>query len=255
MKGLPAETSVPGVSIPLWRPLVAAAVFGLVLLICRYSSNPNSETRSGVILALPEQWHGMTGIAQDMSVAEKRMLPEDTQLARRQYSNAGGDSISCSIVLAGGEKRSIHRPEVCLPGQGWAIQSGEVVPMVLADGRKLELMKLVLVRDQELGPGKRIKVHALFMYWFVGKGVTTPYHGRRVFLTSWDRVFHNLNHRWAYVIVSSLVTDNLTEGGKNEQETSRLLLQFASELGPLVMKDDRNQVQAGVPTGRAGEGR
>ena len=173
-----------------------------------------------------------------MTPAEKRMLPEDTRLVRRLYSNASGDSISCSIVLAGGEKRSIHRPEVCLPGQGWAIQSGEVVPVLLSNGKKLELMKLILERDQEQNPGKRIKAHAVFMYWFVGKGVTTPYHERRVFLSSWDRVIHNLNHRWAYVIVSSLVTDNLTDKGKNEQQISRTLLQFASEVGPMIMNKE-----------------
>jgi hypothetical protein len=38
----------------------------------------------------------------------------------------------------------------------------------------------------------------------VGKDKTTDDHFERIFLTSWDRIVHRVNHRWAYVIVSSL---------------------------------------------------
>jgi hypothetical protein len=138
-------------------------------------------------------------------------------------------------VLAGGEKRSIHRPEVCLPGQGWTINSSEVVPVTLSTGTKLQVMKLVLEREVQASAKERIKIKSLFLYWFVGKGVTTPKHETRVFLTSWDRVVHNLNHRWAYVIVNSMVTEGLAPGGLNEEETLRMLKAFTAEMAPKFM--------------------
>ncbi|NJK92500.1 MAG: exosortase-associated EpsI family protein [Blastochloris sp.] len=142
---------------------------------------------------------------QDVSEAEKQILPADTEFARRVYFGPASDQILCSIVLAGGEKRSIHRPEVCLPGQGWTINSSTVIPITLANGTEIEAMKLTLEREVSISETERIKLKNIFLYWFVGKNVTTARHEKRVWLTSWDRVVHSLNHRWAYVIVSSTV--------------------------------------------------
>ena len=75
-----------------------------------------------------------------------------------------------------------------------------------------------------------------YCYWFVGNGVTTPSHFMRLFLSSWDRVVHRRNHRWAYVVVSAPVLKGLKPDGKNTEETQRMITDFISELAPLVMK-------------------
>jgi hypothetical protein len=141
-----------------------------------------------------------------------------------------------SIVLSGGEKRSIHKPEICLPAQGWNIRGGQVEKIVLADGRPLEVMDLSLVRDVEVGPGDRRKLPAHYFYWFVGDQVTTPHHWKRMFLTSFDRITKNLNHRWAYVIVMSVVTEGFLPMGKNETQTIEMLKQFTAEAAPSFMQ-------------------
>jgi hypothetical protein len=146
-----------------------------------------------------------------------------------------------SIVLAGGEKRSIHRPEVCLPGQGWFIRSGEVVPIALKDGSTLEAMKLNLEREVDAGPGKRARIKSIFLYWFVGKKAVTPHHFKRVFLTSWDRIFRQLNHRWAYVIVTSMVTEGLVRNGKDEAQTLSMLKDFTAEIVPTFMISEESE--------------
>lgn len=223
------------VRLPLWRVLVPLVLAGLAVGLCAVTPNPNTASQPGVRMELPGYPPGMMGISQDISEAEKKLLPSDTEFARMAYHTYKGDQILASIVLAGGEKRSIHRPEVCLPGQGWFIRSGEVVPIPMKDGTTIEAMKLNLEREVQPGPNRKIRLKSIFLYWFVGKGTVTPYHWKRVFLTSWDRVFRQLNHRWAYVIVTSMVTEGFKRDGKNEAETLEMLKEFTAEVAPTFM--------------------
>ncbi len=223
-----------------WKDLAFRALIPLVLAVatvatCLFSPDVNSPTQSGVVMELPQYMGGYFSEEQEISAAEKAILPPDTEFARRVYTGMSQQQILCSIVLAGGEKRSIHRPEVCLPGQGWTINSSQVVPITLSNGTKLEAMKLVLEREVQASATERIKIKSLFLYWFVGKEITTPKHEKRVFLTSWDRVMHNLNHRWAYVLVNSMVTQNLRPGGLDEAETLKMLKGFTAEIAPKFM--------------------
>jgi len=172
---------------PWWVFVVPLAVALLGVGLCTMSPETNSATQSGVEMELPDFLGGYLGMDQDISLAEKKILPGDTEFARKTYHNPKGDRILCSIVLAGGEKRSIHRPEVCLPGQGWTIRGGTVRPITLDDGRKINVMDLSLSRDIEVGPGDTRVIRSHYFYFFVGKNVITPYHWKRVFLTSWDQ--------------------------------------------------------------------
>jgi hypothetical protein len=63
----------------------------------------------------------------------------------------------------------------------------------------------------------------------------------RVFLSSWDRIFHHKNHRWAYVAVSAPVLQGFREGGKDVEATQKMISDFISDIGPTVMKktDDK----------------
>jgi hypothetical protein len=228
--GAPAA---PG--IPLWRSAVLAGVVAAAIILTLLSPDANSPTQAGVIMRLPSIAGMFVGLDQEMSPAEKAILPPDTELIRKIYSSINGDQIQTSIVLAGGEKRSIHRPEVCLPGQGWIIKSSEVVPIKLSDKKELQAMLLTLEREVPTAPGKSIMVQSLFLYWFVGKDVSTPYHMRRVWLTSWDRVVHNINHRWAFISMNALITSNLKQGGKDRAETLSMLEGFAAQLTPKIM--------------------
>lgn len=217
--------------------ILGLCVFGgVTAALCLLLPTPNTAPKAGVIMDLPETIAGFTGKIIPASPGEIATLPSDTQIVRREYVNAGGDRIMASIVLSGGEKRSIHRPEVCLPAQGWSMRGGKVEKIPLADGRDLQAMDLSLVRDVEVGPGDRRKLRANYFYWFVGNGVTTPHHWNRVFLTSFDRITKNLNHRWAYVIVMSVVTEGFLPQGKNEAQTVEMLRQFTAQFAPTFMR-------------------
>lgn len=218
------------------RILLLLMLGGATAALCLLLPTPNTTPKAGVIMDLPESIAGFAGKIVPATPGEIATLPSDTQIVRREYTDLAGDRIMASIVLSGGEKRSIHRPEVCLPAQGWSMRGGKVEDVPLADGQDLKVMSLSLVRDVEVGPGDRRKLYANYFYWFVGNGVATPYHWSRVFLTSFDRITKNLNHRWAYVIVMSVVTEGFVPRGKNEVQTVEMLKQFTSQIAPTFMR-------------------
>lgn len=143
----------------------------------------------------------------------------------------------CSIVLSGANKRSIHRPEACLPGQGWTIKSGEIIPIELHNQKKLEVMNLSLTRTIELSNQPKKTLSSYYFYWFVGHHRMTPEHKVRIFFTSWDRVFKQENHRWAYCIIHSKITKGWSYPEKDAAETLDMMKKFTSEIAPTFLKD------------------
>ncbi len=207
----------------------------IVYFLCRQNPNATINMESGVNLTLPEHVGSFTGKPADVSESEKVILPTDTEFAKMLYTSFGGEQINCQVVLSGGEKRSIHRPETCLPAQGWTKKTSQVIPVKLDDGRTLEVMKLVISRPVEVQPGVRKELTSLFIYWFIGKDITTPHHWYRILHTDWDRVVHGISHRWAYVIVSAPVLDGFVPGGKNQEQTLESLKSFIGEVAPDIM--------------------
>jgi hypothetical protein len=218
------------------RVALLLALGGGTAALCVLVPTPNTPPQGGVVMDLPERVGSFSGPMVAATAGELAILPADTQIVRREYQDGGRDRIMTSIVLSGGEKRSIHRPEVCLPAQGWSIRGGKVEDIAMTDGRDLKVMNLSLMRDVEVAQGDRRKLYANYFYWFVGNQVTTPYHWNRVFLTSFDRITKNLNHRWAYVIVMSVVTEGYMPLGKNEAQTVEMLKQFTAEVAPTFMR-------------------
>lgn len=217
---------------------------GVVLLLAigtflafHFSASVNNATESGVVMRLPDRVGAFTGKEEQPSEGERYVLPKDTEITKKLYKDESGNLVNAQIVLAGAEKRSIHRPELCLPAQGWSINRREVVPVTLRNGKSLAVMVDVISRPVEIAPGITKPLTSLYCYWFVGKGVSTPSHLMRLLLTSWDRVVHRKNHRWAYVAVSAPVLKGFKPDGKNESETQNMLSEFIGGIVPAVMKN------------------
>jgi hypothetical protein len=225
-------------AIPLWRSLVVIALAGVTVAFCIWAKPPALKSEAGIEMDLPGSVRGFSGASQEVSESERVILPKDTEFAKKLYTNEVGDAISCQIVLAGAEKRSIHRPEICLPAQGWTLHTGEVIPIVLANGKMLNVMKLIISKRIVLADGKQRELTSLFLYWFVGKESTTPYHLVRVLRTNLDMLLSNTNHRWAYVIVSAPVLEGVDPRGKNAEQTLAVLKDFIAELAPQILKPD-----------------
>jgi hypothetical protein len=232
--------------IPLWRSVAVLALAVAVWLFFWANPPPVLSPTSGVVMHLPgyvDVAGGLVGENTPVSVAERTILPKDTEFARKNYHDTATQTeVFCSIVLSGATGQSIHRPEVCLIAQGWTIANQEDIPITLPSGHQLVVRNLTIQRDIPY-KGKSITVSEYNMYWFVGENVTTPSHATRIFLSSWDRIFHNRAHRWAYVTVSAPITGNLIPNGRSPEETKDLLVNFIKAIVPTFQKSEMEAAQ------------
>lgn len=131
-----------------------------------------------------------------VALAERRGLPADTMVNKRVYRNAVGSIFSVNTVIAGGDRRSIHRPEHCLPAQGLSIENIRRATLSLPQTHQLEVTLMEARREES---GTRVG----FAYWFVGPQRETTSHLARHFWMAHDRLLRNTASRWAYVSVYS----------------------------------------------------
>ncbi|MEI6515579.1 MAG: exosortase C-terminal domain/associated protein EpsI [bacterium] len=158
------------------------------------------------------------GILDQVSLGERNLLPPDSIITRRMYQNEEGKHITVTIVLSGNEQRSIHRPQQCLPAQGFSIDQSSVLTVPLTGRSPLQLM---LIHAQK-GP-----IQMLMGYWFAGGGHETHDHFRRMAYMAWDNLIHGIRPRWAYVSLQ-------TSASTNEKISTQRLADFVRELYPLL---------------------
>jgi hypothetical protein len=221
---------------PVFRVVVAVLLAVVTVVSFRFTPMPTSAGGAGVIMSLPSSVDSFQGRDQQASEGERTVLPKDTKIIKKAYTNPSGEIINAQIVLSGAEKRSIHRPELCLPAQGWSINGRQYLPVKLADGRSITVMCDTITRQVEVAPGVSKPFTSLFCYWFVGDGTTTASHTMRILLTSWDRVVHHKNHHWAYIAVSAPVLEGFKQGGRDVEGTKTMIEEFISEIAPGIMK-------------------
>jgi len=125
-----------------------------------------------------------------ISLGEKTWLPADTRQIKRTY-RGGGEMFALSVVVSGSSRRSIHRPEMCLPGQGFHIRSSRVQVLDLGNGRRLRVKSVRAARAGEPPIG--------FIYWFVNPRTETTSHWVRIFTDVWSRSVHGRVNRWSMI--------------------------------------------------------
>ncbi len=180
-------------------------------------------------------WQG--GALMGLTEEEQRLLPSDTQGGRRLYLNSLSNEVYCSVVLAGRDVTSIHRPELCLPGQGWVIQSEytEAIPVAQVPGGTLKVMRMNTARTIRLPNGQTARLQSIFLYWFVGKDRLTPYHWQRILWTTKDRVLHNTNHRWAYILIHIPMGVESPDTPRQAEEAMKLGRDFVQAIYPTLL--------------------
>ena len=52
-------------------------------------------------------------------------LPEDTSFGARLYTAPDQFGLLMNVVLMGTDRTSLHKPQFCLTGQGWAIDQSK----------------------------------------------------------------------------------------------------------------------------------
>lgn len=188
----------------------------------------------GVAAALPEYlgfWYGEPTAVSDK---ERQVLGAETQFDRRVYSDGRGNKIFVSIVFAGQDMNtSIHRPERCLPAQGYTLLDSSARQIDLSP-HPLTITRLKTQRPLSL-PGDAPRTETtLNYYWFIGCSETTPSHTARNLIDIRDRLFKGYNQPWAYVTVTCSITKGNVLFGLSEEETDGLLRDFLKKLVPAI---------------------
>ena len=206
---------------------------GSVLLLPKVANS----TPQGIELALPEYVGHWFGEDQKISDLELQVLAKDTAFARKLYTDGRGGQIFASIVLSGQDlDNSIHRPERCLPAQGWSVADSKVVAIPLPNGPldQIKATRLHNVRKVPTEDGSTRSIYNLNYYWFVGWKDITPSHLDRTYIDIRDRVLYGYNQRWAYITIAATITEGLTKFGMTEAETDAAVLDFIQKLMPQI---------------------
>jgi len=128
-------------------------------------------------------------------------LPKDTSYTERLYQSPDGAAMTGTIVLMGTDRTSIHKPDYCLPGQGWHIDSKNVVNVPVGGALPYELpvAKWLISENFQKPGGGTEKVSGIYVFWFVADEEQTPeFYGYLKLLTH-DLLFTGVLQRWAYV--------------------------------------------------------
>ena len=215
--------------------LVLLVGLGAVFLL----PHASKSSPAGIAMTLPKYVGEWIGDDVGVTQRERDVLAKDTQFARKNYVDLAGDTISVSIVLSGEDMtNSIHRPERCLPAQGWSVQSSEKRRVPLNNGSTLELTKLRDYHVMDPRDKSRSLLYNLNYYWFVGYHEMTASHLTRTEMDLRDRLLHGYNQRWAYVTVAANVTEGWKRPERTEEQTAEMVEKFIEELAPLLQRPD-----------------
>ena len=145
-----------------------------------------------------------------VTAVEHDILPADTGYSRMRYVAVADPArqVFLSIVLSGHDRSSIHRPELCVVGQGWTIKAaGEHRFANAGKGDGNFPATILHVQREVQAPRGPVVVPQLVAYWFVGgdRVVATPW--QRLALDAWNRVAHARADRWAYVLMQTDARD------------------------------------------------
>jgi hypothetical protein len=141
-----------------------------------------------------------------ISEMELGWLPADTTYARRQYEAPGRRSLLLNVVLMGQDRTSIHRPQICLTGQGWTIEQSELLEIAVDRPHpyRLPVMRLIASRPYRDRHDQVHTLKAVYVYWFVADGQVTARHGQRMWWMARDLLTQGILQRWAYVSCLSI---------------------------------------------------
>jgi len=195
--------------------LMAAAAGVLVQLKSTHKLGaPGVKTRpmpgtDNLEVLLPEQVPGYQSVAVPEAQIVLDKLPKDSSYGQRVYTaNDGKFQAQVNVVLMGTDRSSIHKPQICLTGQGWACDNQATRPEMVRLEKPfpydLEVNKYVATRQMVLD-GHMQTIRGLYVYWYVDGTHHTAKQWE--WMTWWmpqDLILHGLLERWAYISIFSV---------------------------------------------------
>jgi Protein of unknown function (DUF3485) len=128
-------------------------------------------------------------------------FPKDTSYAERIYIAPDGFWIQSTAILMGADRTSIHRPEFCLPGQGWTIDEKKGLDIPINDQPPYHLQAAAwklsqMAQDRD---GQKVKIAAVYVYWYVANNEETADHNKMLERLTLDLLRTGALQRWAYI--------------------------------------------------------
>ncbi len=150
---------------------------------------------------LPERVLNYTSEVPPIDDVVLSWLPADTTYGQRLYQAPDGFRVQISVVLMGTDRTSIHKPQYCLPAQGWTIASTELTNIHITQPHSylLPITKITAHQEVKTPAGQPVTRGALNVYWFVAENKVTARHEDWM----WSMMKHLVTtgelQRWAYV--------------------------------------------------------
>lgn len=150
---------------------------------------------------LPEHVPGFTSTNMPEPQMVIDYLPKDTSYAGRLYTATNGLQINNTVILMGADRTSIHKPDYCLPGQGWTINQKNVdsVPVAGPEPYQLPVAKWTVGNVYQTADGEKHQLSGLYVFWFVADGQQTTDNYERMWWLGRDLLRTGVLQRWAYV--------------------------------------------------------
>lgn len=196
LKPLPA----PRAGVQALLPERVGGVKGENLRFCQNETCRKTWEMNELPAGLTNTCPACGGALGDWALMEKTVLPVDTEIAHRRYRIPGGAPMQVSLVLNGREQKSIHRPERCLPAQGFAVEYSQV-RRIARPGRLDLPVRLMVLRSVDRV--EQTRGGLLYAYWFIGPGHETASHFRRLAWMAWESLRDGVPARWAYMAVAT----------------------------------------------------
>lgn len=158
-------------------------------------------------ILMPEALPGWTSEIVTNAETVLEILPKDTSYRVRVYRSTADDFWGqITTVLMGTDRTSIHKPQICLTGQGWAIDATkstvETIRMERPVPYELPVNKLIATKQFADPQGRVQNVSCLYIYWYVDdQHMTADYRKWMLWWMPQDLLLNGRLQRWAYISV------------------------------------------------------
>jgi Protein of unknown function (DUF3485) len=135
-------------------------------------------------------------------------LPADTSFCVRLYKATNDFFSQVTVVLMGSDRSSIHKPQICMTGQGWAIDNArstvEKIHLDRPFPYDLPVNKLIASKQVKGADGNPRTISGIYLYWYVDANRITA--SENEWMLWWmprDLLLNGVLERWAYISVFS----------------------------------------------------
>ena len=154
-------------------------------------------------VVLPERVLNYTSEFLPVDSIVTNVLPRDTSYGHCRYTSTDSNfAAQVNVVLMGSDRTSLHKPQFCLTGAGWAINKTEVdkIRMEKPFAYDLPVIKLT-VSGQFNVEGRQVIAHGVYVYWYVADNTLSaaPSGADRMWSIARDLVTTGVLQRWAYI--------------------------------------------------------